>query len=102
MIVATSVELKSLFGGSLDGSGSAAGAPGEPSGTWIVEPSTWIRPTARVGRGLPFQERRAGRPSPAAGVQPPLAPGDRLGGYRLMERLGRGGQGDVWKALRRD
>jgi serine/threonine-protein kinase len=102
MIVATSPDMKALLGGAPDPSGSVGGRPGERSGTWIIEPSTWVRPASRsrVGerRGL-VPEARAPR---RFGLQPPLAPGDRLGGYRLLERLGRGGQGDVWKALRRE
>src|SRR5262249_54246859 len=57
MIVATSVELKSLFGGVLDGSQPDVGRHRDASGTWIVEPSTWVRAAARsdadevLGRG---------------------------------------------------
>jgi serine/threonine-protein kinase len=103
MIVATNVELKPLFGGMLDGSASCGGrAPCDRSGTWVIEPSTLIRPASRPGAREAIGERRVGRPPRADAQRPPLAPGDRLGGFRLMERLGRGGQGDVWKALRRE
>jgi eukaryotic-like serine/threonine-protein kinase len=72
--------------------------------TWIVDPSTWVRPTARQGGAPGFDRRRGDRTTREGGHRhrPPLASGDRLGGYRLLERLGRGAQGDVWKALRRE
>ena len=75
---------------------SAAGpAPGSSSRR------PWLRPDRRSAGG---DDVRAGGLAPrrSGGQRPPLAPGDRLGGYRLLERLGRGGQGDVWKALRRE
>ncbi len=110
MIVATHEELKSLFGGPLDRSRAGGDAPlDEQSGTWIIEPSTLVRPAHRSAFGEPLGEGlvghapwKAGLRTPVVGPRPPLAPGDRLGGYRLLERLGRGGQGDVWKALRRE
>jgi serine/threonine-protein kinase len=103
MIVATNVELKPLFGGLLDGSPAGDGrAPCDRSGTWAIEPSTLIRVASRSGAWGAIGEECAGRPPQADGQRPPLAPGDRMGGYRLMERLGHGGQGDVWKALRRE
>jgi serine/threonine protein kinase len=110
MIVATNVELKPLFGGPLDGSRAGGDEPlGDRSGTWIIEPSTCIRPVVRSGAGEALGEelvghsrRKADSLPPLVGPRPPLAPGDRLGSYRLLERLGRGGQGDVWKAMRRE
>jgi serine/threonine-protein kinase len=49
----------------------------------------------------------ADRPKGAAMESPgtwrsPNAPGQRLGRYRLIERLGRGCQGDVWRAIVED
>jgi eukaryotic-like serine/threonine-protein kinase len=104
MIVATNADLRPLFGGLLDGSGPGGpdGLVGDRSGTWIVEPSTRIRSDGRSASGPNSSEGRAWCPRRSGGQRPPLAPGDRLGGYRLLERLGRGGQGDVWKALRRE
>jgi serine/threonine-protein kinase len=102
MIVATNVELKPLFGGLLDESGSVGVRRRDSSSTRIIEPSTWVRPAFPSDAGEQLGEGRADGPPRAAGLQPPLAPGDRLGRYRLLERLGRGGQGDVWKALRRE
>jgi serine/threonine-protein kinase len=102
MIVATNVELKSLFGGLLDGSVSAGCPRRDPNGTWCVEPSTWVRAPFRPETPEVSGEDRGDRTPHGSGFQPPLVPGDRLGGYRLMERLGHGGQGDVWKALRQD
>ncbi len=69
-----------------------------PSG-WIVEPTTMVRPLDSPGLVGPSSEWSRGR-SPGRDGRTPLAPGDRLGGYRLLERLGHGGQGDVWKAMR--
>ncbi len=103
MIVATDLELRSIIGGSLCGSGSGVSGPiSLPSGTWIIEPLTWVRPGSRMAVGTAagpeIDDLARRRPGP----RPPLAAGDRLAGYRLLERLGRGGQGDVWKALRRE
>jgi serine/threonine-protein kinase len=104
MIIATNAELRPLFGGLLDGSGTGGcdGSRFGPAGTWIIEPSTCVRSALRSGVGVEFGAGSFGRTPQVAGQRPPLAPGDRLGHYRLLERLGRGGQGDVWKALRRE
>ncbi len=68
-------------------------------GGLLVEPSTLVRghdePAAEM-RSAGRSRGRWGRPE----SRPPLVPGDRLGEYRLLERLGHGGQGDVYKAIR--
>jgi serine/threonine-protein kinase len=103
MIVETDLGLMSIIGGSLCGSGSGlAGVTYGRSGTWIVEPSTWVRPTTRLATGAALGPGIGGLSPRWAGPRPPLAAGDRLAGYRLIERLGRGGQADVWKAMRRE
>jgi serine/threonine-protein kinase len=110
MIVATNEELKSFFGGPLERSEAGGDGPlDDRSGTWIIEASTLIRSHGRPEADEPLGEGLTGRApwasdprTPVVGPRPPLASGDRLGAYRLLERLGRGGQGDVWKALRRE
>ncbi len=71
-------------------------APGSSSG------STWVRPGSPLSAGETIGPEIFESARRMAGRRPPLAAGDRLAGYRLLERLGRGGQGDVWKALRRE
>jgi serine/threonine-protein kinase len=62
--------------------------------TWVGEEiPTGIRITQGTGLGAAAVSARL----PAVR---PLAPGHRLGSYRLLVQLGQGAQGEVWKALR--
>ncbi|MCA1686138.1 MAG: serine/threonine protein kinase [Planctomycetia bacterium] len=69
--------------------------------------SSWTR--LSFGRGRASEESTvtavgpswSSRPrAPRRGVQDPGGAGGRLGRYRLIERVGRGRQADVWRAVR--
>ena len=47
-----------------------------------------------------LESLRGERPRARASRAGAFSPGQRLGGYRLIERLGQGSQADVWKAVR--
>jgi serine/threonine-protein kinase len=71
------------------------------SRTRVLEPpSTGVRFARRWNIDSNSSSRQ--RPLQSPRMKPPLDCGYQLGPYRLLERLGRGAQGDVWKALRRD
>ncbi len=102
MIVVTDLKPRSLFedGQSDWGLGSVISSVSGGSHTWVMEElSTGIR-IAR--RWAPQSDSGPVRRPPPSGPSRPLAAGSQLGPYRLLERLGRGAQGDVWKALRCD
>ncbi len=69
--------------------------------TWVMEqPSTGTRFARRWNPETNSWART--RTPQVPRLRPALECGYQLGPYRLLERLGRGAQGDVWKALRRD
>jgi hypothetical protein len=81
-------------------------APGERA-AWLarVAPPRWrdelaqmLADQARLDDGDAF----ATLPRLAAALQPPARPGERIGPWRLIEEIGHGGMGSVWRAQRAD
>jgi serine/threonine protein kinase len=102
MIVVTDPKPRSLFEDGLRdwGAGSVISSVAGGSHTWVMEElSTGIR-IAR--RWTPQSDSGSVRRLPPCRPSRPLTAGYQLGPYRLLERLGRGAQGDVWKAVRCD
>ena len=73
--------------------GTSRGSP-----TMLVETLTRLKINGRRRRGI-RRLIRSHRPDHAQ-APPLLAAGHELGPYRLLEWLGRGAEGDVWKAVR--
>ena len=97
MIVLGGLDRETLMGRTTGSSESGFVRAIETVRGWPLEPSTWVRP---AGRRREDESHLEGR-SRSIGQRPPLTAGDELGDYRLLERLGHGAQGDVWKSLRR-
>jgi serine/threonine protein kinase len=71
------------------------------SRTWVIEQLSIGTRIVRAWDAESHSRPRM-RPPRRSRLRPPLEPGYQLGPYKLLERLGRGAQGDVWKALRRE
>ena len=97
MIVLGGLDRETLIGRTAGSSGSGFVRAFDTVRGWPLEPSTWVRPVGRRQEDEPrFDDR-----SRTIAARPPLTAGDELGDYRLLEPLGHGAQGDVWKAIRR-
>lgn len=108
MIAVTKISLQKIF---LDRRRSAVGDSGGSSGfgsnvTYVVgsvATRMGVRPpsVSSAGGGNADRASSGGRAQPYRAAAPSsLAPGVRLGPFRLLRLLGQGAQGDVWKAKR--
>ena len=83
------------------GAETAISSTSSRSRTWLIEQLSTGTRIVRRWDSEPHTPTRM-RPPRSSRLRPPLEPGYQLGPYQLLERLGRGAQGDVWKVLRRE